>query len=507
MRQRVAKRSPISPSVHSLLRALLTSPLAAALPVSARGWWVLGAPLVAVALVAIVAIRQITSPSPQTAPSAAQADLETVAAGPVVPPTPLPPLRTYVVQEGDSLLAIADELETSMEVLRIVNGLESFDLIQIDQVLFAPPAGSMVIQADSAQTLRQVAQTLRLDAMGLAEYNGVPPDHIDLPLRHETVVLPPGAVLPQTLAPGSSDGPFSESVEFGAERPQQPTYYEVRPGDNLTDIAWRLGIDIDTIVNNNDKLTDVDRIRIGERLLVLPVSGLLYRVEPGDSLSLVAERFGIDMRPILDFNRLDDAHAIQAGMELVLPGTGPSGFLAAPPMSVPYRSQRDGTPWQGANCGPVALGMGLESLGIRLSSTELRRQVTLSQGFGGNNVGTLIDALARVAQANGTRPIGLFEGGRPARWTADDVRAELRAGRPVIAQTRFRALPGRGGALYAGDHYIILVGMNGDRFLYHDPMDYDGPGYNRQMTALELERAMNASDRRWAYAAFSLARG
>jgi uncharacterized protein YvpB len=173
---------------------------------------------------------------------------------------------------------------------------------------------------------------------------------------------------------------------------------------------------------------------------------------------------------------------------------------------VPYRSQLDRTPWAGANCGPTALGMGLESLGINVSSTELRRQVLNSQGIWGNNVGTLMDALARVAASHGARPIGLYDGNQIARWSLEDVREQLRAGRPVIVQVRFRALPGRAGVRYYNDHYIILTGLSGTSFVYHDPLDSDGPGANRVMTAAQLESAMNASDRRYAYAAFALTR-
>jgi hypothetical protein len=150
--------------------------------------------------------------------------------------------------------------------------------------------------------------------------------------------------------------------------------------------------------------------------------------------------------------------------------------------------------------------MGLEALGIKVSSTELRRQVLNAQGIWGNNVGTLMDALANVGANNGARPIGLFDGNRIAKWSLSDLREQLKAGRPVIVQVRFRALPGRAGVRYYNDHYIILTGLSGDNFLYNDPIDSDGPGANRLMTPAQLESAMNTSDKRYAYAAFALAR-
>jgi hypothetical protein len=130
----------------------------------------------------------------------------------------------------------------------------------------------------------------------------------------------------------------------------------------------------------------------------------------------------------------------------------------------------------------------------------------VAQGFGGNNVGTLIDALARTASNNGARTVGLFDGNQVHRWTNDDLRAQLRAHHPVIVQVRFRGLPGRTFSSYFGDHYIILTGLSGDNFVYNDPLDSDGPGFGKQISAAQLQIAMNASDRRWAYAGFALTR-
>jgi LysM repeat protein len=312
----------------------------------------------------------------------------------------------------------------------------------------------------------------------------------------------------------STDRSLLVSIPFGAERPLEPFVYRVRPGDTLTDVAWRLGIDVDTIRNNNSGLGDPDRIRIGAELLVLPISGLLYQVQEGDTLTGIAEKFGVDVEPILELNSLASAAAVETGMELLLPGAGPT---YAPPLLagasssggrifVPYRSQLDGTPWAGANCGPVSLAMGLESLGISVSNTELRRQVLNAQGMWGNNIGTLMDALAKVAANNGAKPIGLYDGNRIAKWSLKDVREQLEAGRPVVVQLRFRAMPGRGRVPYYADHYVILTGMSGDNFLYNDPLNSDGPGSNRMMTPNQLSAAMDASDKRYSYAAFALAR-
>lgn len=176
-------------------------------------------------------------------------------------------------------------------------------------------------------------------------------------------------------------------------------------------------------------------------------------------------------------------------------------------INVPYRSQLDGTPWASANCGPTTLGMALASQGKLVSSTELRRQVLDAQQIWSDDVGSFMEALVQVAGANGVQVVGFMEAGKLKRWSVDDVRAQVQAGRPVIAQVAFQALPGRSKAAYDGDHFVVITGVAGDRFIYNDSIDSDGLGYDRVMTAGELRNAMaSATDRKYALAAFAVTR-
>ena len=62
------------------------------------------------------------------------------------------------------------------------------------------------------------------------------------------------------------------------------------------------------------------------------------------------------------------------------------------------------------------------------------------------------------------------------------------------------------GAYYFGDHYILVTGVVGDGFLYNDPIDVDGLGWDRVISGASLKTAMNASDARYAYSAVAVAR-
>ncbi len=198
----------------------------------------------------------------------------------------------------------------------------------------------------------------------------------------------------------------------------------------------------------------------------------------------------------------------------LLPRAYPAVLAADVRLRVPYRTQLDGSEYESANCGPTTLGMALEAFGLDIGQLQLRNEVLVSEDFNPDDVdaGSFIWALARVAQSRGMRTYGLYEsdGETLHRWSIDDVRSNVRAGRPVIAQVVYRGLPGREDSGYDGDHYVVITGLMGDDFLYNDPIGgaqaREAPGWDRLMTTAELRRAMRASDRPFAYTAFALSR-
>ncbi|MGH2385930.1 MAG: LysM peptidoglycan-binding domain-containing protein [Candidatus Limnocylindria bacterium] len=79
------------------------------------------------------------TPSPTPSPTQVPSPSPTVAVTPA--PTaqpPPPPQETYVVQEGDTLAAIAQRFGTTVSALQAANGIEDPDVIVIGQVLVIP---------------------------------------------------------------------------------------------------------------------------------------------------------------------------------------------------------------------------------------------------------------------------------------------------------------------------------------------------------------------------------
>src|SRR5438105_1265512 len=130
-------------------------------------------------------------------------------------------------------------------------------------------------------------------------------------------------------------------------------------------------------------------------------------------------------------------------------------------MSIPFHTQKDGGRFQGSNCGPATLGMVLDAFGMAHDNAELRLETHTYQGTVGARTGTALQHMAHVAADYGLEPIGLYQppdGSYQkdgfARWTVDEIRAEVLAGHPVIPLVKFRLLPGHEDSPFRADHYV-----------------------------------------------------
>ena len=154
---------------------------------------------------------------------------------------------------------------------------------------------------------------------------------------------------------------------------------------------------------------------------------------------------------------------------------GPAGASAAAAqdgpyvLDVPYVSQEDGTPYGAVNCGPASVAMLLRALGVDVSIGDARAALSRALGGGGEYGGAGLETLATALTGYGLRHSGLLPGGRASLWNPEAIREALRDGRPMIAQVREQLLPGRAAGTGGADHYVVLVGLDGEEVAYHDP--------------------------------------
>ena len=103
---------------------------------------------------------------------------------------------------------------------------------------------------------------------------------------------------------------------------EQFEFHIVQNGETLWSIAQKHGINIDTLIGANN-IDNMNRIKPGDSLLILPVKGILYKIGPGQSIEGLAENFNIEVSTIRTSNNIGSNAEVQAGRLVLLPGAKP----------------------------------------------------------------------------------------------------------------------------------------------------------------------------------------
>lgn len=102
----------------------------------------------------------------------------------------------------------------------------------------------------------------------------------------------------------------------------ETTEYRVQQGDTVSSISQKFGVNMDTIIWENN-LKSVDAIKVNQILKILPVSGVKHTVKRGETIYSIAKDFQVDAQNIIDypFNTFanDETFALAAGQELIIP--------------------------------------------------------------------------------------------------------------------------------------------------------------------------------------------
>jgi LysM repeat protein len=150
----------------------------------------------------------------------------------------------------------------------------------------------------------------------------------------------------RTLATGAAV--VAASVTFGVTANGAASAYTVQPGDTLTRIASRWGTTSAELARVNG-LSNPDQLAVGQ-VLVVPgeggtttgagstTSGLSYTVRPGDTLNAISRRFGVAVWSIQTANSIANPNVLAVGQVLRIPLTpapGPDRPTTVEPLANP----------------------------------------------------------------------------------------------------------------------------------------------------------------------------
>ena len=144
-----------------------------------------------------------------------------------------------------------------------------------------------------------------------------------------------GADLPPDVVRGLYERLFSDPSGEGAagEPPPVLHVYTVQAGDTVQSVADEFGIGAEYVVWNNEAIAAADdALEEGSLLRIPGAEGIVHRVAPGETLSLIAERYGANVGAIVNFasNGLSNPNLLHVGAAILVPDARLDAPVATP---------------------------------------------------------------------------------------------------------------------------------------------------------------------------------
>ncbi len=106
--------------------------------------------------------------------------------------------------------------------------------------------------------------------------------------------------------------------------------YTVLPGDTISVIAEKFGVSVSTILWENN-LSSYSIIRPNDVLYILPMTGISHKVLKNETISSIAKKYDVDEEVILNKNKLAKTDNLQVGKKLLIPGGKKTIYRAPAP--------------------------------------------------------------------------------------------------------------------------------------------------------------------------------
>jgi membrane-bound lytic murein transglycosylase D len=203
------------------------------------------------------------------------------------------------------------------KLLAVVHILETADDRSLQLPEWPNQAYFETYESERQLDLEALATHLEIDKEKIFAINAHYPQAITAPNEHARILLPVG---------------MSQELDQIIESLPEVTgpswaHYRVRSGDNLSLIADRMGVRVRDVIAANQLKSNL--IHPGDDLLIpSPASkiqpdpsipGAVAMVRPGDSIWLIARRYGIGINALLAANELGSSDFIYPGQTLKLP--------------------------------------------------------------------------------------------------------------------------------------------------------------------------------------------
>ena len=222
---------------------------------------------------------------------------------------------TYTVQSGDTLYGISRQHNTSAQRIRELNNLTSDNLVP-GQVLIVSdndatnPSECVIYTVEAGDSLYEIAKKYDTTADLIKEYNGLESND----LKSNTLTV--GTVL--IIDDKKKISSIEECYGLDFDVPLSSTYV-VQSGDSLYSIAKKFGTTADKIKQLNNLNNNI--LSVGQEIVIPSVAlseVTIYKVQSGDNLYDLAKKFGTSVSELKDLNNLK-SDSLSINQELKVP--------------------------------------------------------------------------------------------------------------------------------------------------------------------------------------------
>lgn len=109
----------------------------------------------------------------------------------------------------------------------------------------------------------------------------------------------------------------TEKVITNEERKNKIKYYTVLSGDSIFSIARKFEVTQETIIAENNIKNNI--IQPGQKLSILPISGIRHTIKKGDTLSKIAQNYSVSEESILAYSNINK-DSLTIGQKIIIPG-------------------------------------------------------------------------------------------------------------------------------------------------------------------------------------------
>jgi murein DD-endopeptidase MepM/ murein hydrolase activator NlpD len=171
---------------------------------------------------------------------------------------------------------------------------------------YADASSNAVVPPNSSASLPLLVADVSSSSVSSDKNNDIDPNA-------NVNIVADNAILPATGPLGVSDGSDKSNPSSN-----DTSVYVVRNGDSISQIADMFGVSVDTILWAND-MKKGDKLTTGEVLLILPVSGIEHTVVKGQTLQSIAKLYKVDVNDIIQNNDITLNTSLSPGDTLIIP--------------------------------------------------------------------------------------------------------------------------------------------------------------------------------------------